>query len=111
MKFVRSLVFHNNFILIIVPVHSIFTNISLTIYFILYFVKRLLDLINLATFDFHGEWDSVTGHNAPLYSKNDELSLVNWKFMVSTIYELQIKLELFPGWECQIYGIEGGWSI
>lgn len=27
-----------------------------------------LDFINLMTYDYHGGWDAVTGHNAPLYS-------------------------------------------
>ncbi len=30
-------------------------------------VGQTLDWINLMTYDFHGGWDSATGHNAPLY--------------------------------------------
>ncbi|KAM3840533.1 acidic mammalian chitinase-like [Vipera latastei] len=28
---------------------------------------RNLDIINVMTYDFHGSWDPVTGHNSPLY--------------------------------------------
>lgn len=30
-------------------------------------VSQYLDIINLMTYDFHGGWDNVTGHNSPLY--------------------------------------------
>ncbi|KAG7477732.1 hypothetical protein MATL_G00072740 [Megalops atlanticus] len=30
-------------------------------------ISKYLDFINVMTFDFHGSWDSVTGHNSPLY--------------------------------------------
>ncbi|KAJ0068284.1 hypothetical protein NL108_004680 [Boleophthalmus pectinirostris] len=29
-----------------------------------------LDFLNLKTFDYHGSWESVTGHNSPLYRSN-----------------------------------------
>ncbi|XP_075471486.1 acidic mammalian chitinase-like [Ascaphus truei] len=39
-------------------------------------IGRTLDFINVMTYDFHGGWDSKTGHNSPLYrgSKDDEYS-------------------------------------
>ena len=30
-------------------------------------ILRYLDFINVMTYDLHGDWDSVTGENAPLY--------------------------------------------
>ncbi|CAF2944495.1 unnamed protein product [Rotaria sp. Silwood2] len=31
-----------------------------------------LDWFNVMTYDFHGSWDTKTGHNAPLYKNDDE---------------------------------------
>lgn len=33
---------------------------------------RYLDFINVMTYDFHGNWDGVTGHNSPLYKGAQE---------------------------------------
>ncbi|XP_046436429.1 acidic mammalian chitinase-like [Neodiprion fabricii] len=35
-------------------------------------ISKYLDFINIMTYDFHGSWDSVTGHNAPLYPATRE---------------------------------------
>jgi len=31
-----------------------------------------LDFINIMTYDFHGHWEAVTGHNSPLYSSSHD---------------------------------------
>ncbi|XP_063064589.1 acidic mammalian chitinase-like [Engraulis encrasicolus] len=31
-------------------------------------ISKSLDFINVMTYDFHGAWDTTTGHNSPLYS-------------------------------------------
>lgn len=47
-------------------------------------VSKYLDLINLMAYDYHGGWETKTGHNAPLFhspqhDKGDERLLnVNW---------------------------------
>ncbi|XP_053382557.1 probable chitinase 10 [Mercenaria mercenaria] len=35
-------------------------------------ISRLLDFINLMTYDLHGSWEDHTGHNSPLYSRSSE---------------------------------------
>ncbi|XP_047640986.1 oviduct-specific glycoprotein isoform X2 [Phacochoerus africanus] len=33
---------------------------------------RLLDFINVLSYDLHGSWEKVTGHNSPLFSLSDD---------------------------------------
>ncbi|KAK5863917.1 hypothetical protein PBY51_000904 [Eleginops maclovinus] len=35
-------------------------------------IAKYLDFINVMTYDFHGTWESVTGHNSPLYKGSHE---------------------------------------
>ncbi|XP_050952236.1 acidic mammalian chitinase [Labeo rohita] len=35
-------------------------------------VAKYLDFINVMTYDFHGSWESVTGHNSPLYRGSED---------------------------------------
>lgn len=35
-------------------------------------VSKYLDFINLMAYDFHGKWESVTGHNSPLYAPSSD---------------------------------------
>ncbi|KAK9709298.1 Glycosyl hydrolases family 18 [Popillia japonica] len=35
-------------------------------------LNKYLDFINVMTYDMHGAWDPVTGHNAPLYPRASE---------------------------------------
>ncbi len=40
-------------------------------------VSQLLDMLNVMTYDFSGEWDSLSGHNSPLYAPRPTDSLRN----------------------------------
>ncbi len=40
-------------------------------------VSRLLDMLNVMTYDLNGEWDSLSGHNAPLYAPRPTDTLRN----------------------------------
>ncbi|XP_063595451.1 probable chitinase 2 [Penaeus indicus] len=35
-------------------------------------LARNLDFLHIMAYDYHGKWDGRTGHNAPLYSREDE---------------------------------------
>ena len=35
-------------------------------------MAKYVDWFNVMTYDFHGGWETQTGHNAPLYKNNDE---------------------------------------
>ncbi|XP_038604910.1 chitotriosidase-1 [Tachyglossus aculeatus] len=35
-------------------------------------ISKYLDFVSLMSYDFHGTWDSVTGHNSPLYKRKEE---------------------------------------
>ncbi|CAF1015538.1 unnamed protein product [Brachionus calyciflorus] len=54
-----------------------------------YDISRLaenLDFLNIMTYDYHGQWESFTGHNAPLYprpSENGDQKLLNVDFTVN----------------------------
>jgi len=40
-------------------------------------VTALLDMLNVMTYDFSGTWDSVSGHNAPLFAPNESDTMRN----------------------------------
>lgn len=75
-----------NFVLWVKELHELFqpkgllvtaaVSASMTTIDAAYDVKPLgkyLDYLNIMSYDFHGSWDSVTGHNSPMYSCNGDL--------------------------------------
>lgn len=48
---------------------------------------RYLDFINVMTYDFHGSWEQVTGHNSPLYKRAQETGEMVY---LNTVCEMKI---------------------
>lgn len=48
-------------------------------------MSQYLDLINVMAYDYHGGWEQVTGHNAPLYARPDEKANDRYNNVVSII--------------------------
>lgn len=36
-------------------------------------IAKHMDFINVMTYDLHGAWEKITGHNSPLHSRRDEM--------------------------------------
>ncbi|XP_034552002.1 acidic mammalian chitinase-like [Notolabrus celidotus] len=45
-------------------------------------VSKFLDFINVMSYDFHGAWDTFTGHNSPLYKSSSMDTDINLYFNV-----------------------------
>lgn len=43
-----------------------------------------VDFLNIMSYDFHGKWESKTGHNAPLYASSKESE---WRKMLSMVFK------------------------
>jgi len=49
-------------------------------------MSEYLDIINVMAYDYHGGWETFTGHNAPLYARPDEVGnqrLLNVNFSIN----------------------------
>ena len=46
---------------------------------------RYVDWVSIMTYDFHGKWESRTGHNSPLYPRGDEQGSARHLNMVCTL--------------------------
>ncbi|XP_065582679.1 acidic mammalian chitinase-like isoform X2 [Artemia franciscana] len=74
-------------------------------------VSELLDMINLMTYDYHGAWETITGHNAPMYAHPlDDGNVTNFNVNFSLNHWLTngadpAKIQLGMGF----YG--RGWSL
>ncbi|XP_072500436.1 oviduct-specific glycoprotein-like isoform X3 [Notamacropus eugenii] len=47
-------------------------------------IARFLDYISVLTFDFHGSWEVVTGHNSPLYGMNKQRNKIDYLNCICT---------------------------
>ena len=47
---------------------------------------RYLDFISLMSYDFNGAWDTVTGHNSPLYAGSGDNDYYKIRNIVSYVY-------------------------
>ena len=45
-------------------------------------ICRYVDFLNIMSYDFHGKWESKTGHNAPLYAQSNE---TEWRKQLSVV--------------------------
>jgi chitinase len=55
-----------------------------------------VDFINIMSYDYHGSWDQKTGHNSPLYSRNDPELTVDWS--IRLFMSLGVPLEKIIVW-------------
>lgn len=46
-------------------------------------LNKLLDWMNVMTYDYHGGWEDTLGHNAPLYKRPDEKDELSFYFNVN----------------------------
>ncbi|XP_047662982.1 acidic mammalian chitinase-like [Tachysurus fulvidraco] len=63
-------------------------------------IAKYLDFISVMTYDFHGTWESVTGHNSPLYQWSQEtgdqiylntnFSMTYWKNQGAPVEKLRM---------------------
>ncbi|CAG7835000.1 unnamed protein product [Allacma fusca] len=54
-------------------------------------VSTYLDFINLMAYDFHGKWESQTGHNAPLYAPSSDSE---WRKQLSVSHAASMWMRL-----------------
>ncbi|HLX13148.1 MAG TPA: glycosyl hydrolase family 18 protein, partial [Bacteroidota bacterium] len=61
-------------------------------------VASILDMLNVMTYDLNGDWDTLSGHNAPLYSPNATDTLRNldaaFHLLTVTYYVPEAKINL-----------------
>ncbi|XP_069102179.1 acidic mammalian chitinase-like [Argopecten irradians] len=53
-------------------------------------ISKDLDFINLMSYDFHGSWESTTGHNCPLYARSDEQGFHRFLNQAEFIKEMKL---------------------
>ena len=66
-------------------------------------LNELLDWANVMTYDYHGGWEDILGHNAPLYRRPDEQDDIHKWFTVN--YTVHYYLELGLKKENMVMGV------
>uniref|UniRef100_T1JHM6 GH18 domain-containing protein n=1 Tax=Strigamia maritima TaxID=126957 RepID=T1JHM6_STRMM len=65
-------------------------------------VSSLLDFIDVMTYDFHGKWESTTGHNSPLYAPSSDST---WRKQLSMDFAANMWVRLGAPREKLIIGM------
>ena len=59
----------------------------------------VFDFVNIMTYDFHGSWETVTGHNSPLFNRTGESS---FQQQLNTVREWNNKIFKVSEYESSI---------
>ncbi|NP_956740.1 chitinase, acidic.4 precursor [Danio rerio] len=80
-------------------------------------VSKYLDFINIMTYDFHGSWENVTGHNSPLYRDsrdtgdqiyyNTDFAMTYWRDQGAPVEKLRMGFAAYGRTFCLSSAVNG----